>query len=273
LDPAWGYSGLVINRKGTELPVSYTVKIIPCLSDNYAYILHSEQTSETALVDAPEAGPILDGLRQEGWTLDTILITHHHDDHIQGIGKLRNEFDVKVIGHGKDRQRLPALDQEVEDGSAFTLCGEPVTVMDVSGHTIGDIAYVLPGAAFTADSLMALGCGRVFEGTFPMMWGSLGKLAALPDGTRIYSGHEYTLTNGEFALTIEPENADLVARVAAIRDRRSRHLPTVPSTLALEKATNPFLRAGRPEIKSLLGMPDASDAESFGEIRSRKDRF
>ncbi len=253
--------------------MSFTVKIIPCLADNYAYILHSEHPDETVLVDAPEADPILAGLAEEHWHLDTILITHHHDDHIQGIGKLRNEFDVKVIGHARDRHRLPALDLEVGDGSELSVCGAPATVVDVSGHTIGHLAYCLPGAAFTADSLMALGCGRIFEGTAPMMWESLEKLAALPANTLIYSGHEYTLANGEFALTIEPDNAELAARVADIRDRRSRNLPTVPASLALEKATNPFLRAGRPEIKDRLGIPDASDAESFGEIRSRKDRF
>ncbi|MCY4259358.1 MAG: hydroxyacylglutathione hydrolase [Rhodobacteraceae bacterium] len=255
------------------MPDAYTVKVVPCLSDNYAYIIHSSQTGGTALVDAPEADPIVSALRQEGWTLDTILITHHHDDHIQGIEQLRNEFDVTVIGHDRDRRRLPTLDREVADGSTFDLCGMTASVIDVSGHTVGHIAYIIPGAAFTADSLMALGCGRVFEGTPPMMWASLQKLACLPDSTLIYSGHEYTLANGEFALTIEPDNAELVDRMADIREKRSGNLPTVPTTLALEKATNPFLRAALPEVKDRVGMANASDAEVFAEIRKRKDRF
>ena len=253
--------------------VTFTVRTIPCLSDNYAYLIHCNESGETALVDAPEADPILKVLESEGWDLKQILITHHHDDHIQGVDRLKKEFDASVTGNGRDRHRLPALDREVVDGDEFELCGETARVIDVSGHTIGHIAFILPGAAFTADSLMALGCGRVFEGTFQMMWKSLEKLASLPNDTIIYSGHEYTLSNGEFALTIEPDNSALADRMDDIRDRRSRGEPTVPSVLELEKATNPFLRASLPEVKQLIGMPDASDAESFGVIRSRKDQF
>ncbi len=147
--------------------------------------------------------------------------------------------------------------------------------MDVSGHTIGHIAFLFKqaNAVFSADSLMALGCGRVFEGDFPMMWGTMLKFKALPDDTLVYSGHEYTMSNAKFALTIEPDNADLKARIADIEQKRADNIPTVPASIGLEKATNPFMRADLPEVKALLGMQGADDAEVFGAIRARKDNF
>ena len=254
-------------------PNPFEIVTVPCLSDNYAFLIHHAETGQTALVDAPEAAPIRAELDRRGWMLSHILITHHHGDHIDGVDELRG--DAQVIGAADDAARLPSLDAAYGDGDSFDFAGHPVHVMDVSGHTIGHIAFHIPdaGAVFTADSLMALGCGRLFEGKPAQMWQSLSKLAALPDDTIVCSGHEYTAANGRFAITIEPENPDLQARIADIAGKRAKGIPTVPSTLALEKATNPFLRAHLDSVKSNIDMPNASDADAFAEIRARKDNF
>ncbi|MEM0949891.1 MAG: hydroxyacylglutathione hydrolase [Pseudomonadota bacterium] len=246
---------------------------VPCRSDNYAFLVHGQD--RTALVDAPEAEPIIGALGARGWGLDEIWITHHHGDHVDAVDTLKAAFGATVTGNAEDADRLPALDRAVRDGESFGFAGHDVHVLDVSGHTVGHIAFHIPGAsaAFTADSLMALGCGRVFEGTFDQMWQSLSKLAALPPETIIHSGHEYTQANARFALTIEPENADLISRSDAIAAARAKGEPTVPSQLSEELATNPFLRASRPETKSAIGMENAPDAEVFAEIRRRKDVF
>ncbi len=246
---------------------------VPCLSDNYAYLVHNSASGQTAIVDAPEHDPIAVELDKRGWRPHLLLLTHHHPDHVDGAAGLRSRFDLRVIGAAADAGRLPPLDREVSEGDAFDLCGETAGVLDVSGHTVGHIAFVIPGAAFTADSLMALGCGRVFEGTAEMMWESLSKLAALPGDTLIYSGHEYTVTNARFALTIEPDNPELQARAASVRAARRAGRPTVPSQLSLELATNPFLRAHLAPVKTGIGMAGASDVAVFAEIRGRKDRF
>lgn len=247
---------------------------IPCRADNYAFLVHGD--GHTALVDAPEAGPILSALEDRGWTLDQIWLTHHHADHVDGVPGLLDAFpSARVTGAAADEHRLPALDIRVEDGDSFDFAGETVHVMDVSGHSVGHIAFHIPGAAavFTADSLMALGCGRVFEGTPEMMWASLSKLAGLPDDTIVHSGHEYTLKNAEFALTIEPDNADLRARADAVERARAEGKPTVPSRLDEERATNPFLRAHLESVKVAINMSGADDAAVFAEIRRRKDAF
>lgn len=248
---------------------------VPCLSDNYAFLIHSEETGETALVDAPEAGPIQKVLSDRSWTLSHILITHHHSDHIDGVGVLRAASGATVIGARTDARRLPKLDIEVGDGDSFDFADHSVHVTDVSGHTVGHIAFYIPDAkaVFTADSLMALGCGHLFEGTAGQMWTSLSKLAALPNDTIVCSGHEYTAANARFALTIESNNQALIARTAAIAKARASNTPTVPSTLAEEKATNPFLRAGLSEVKDAIGMSGSPDADVFAEIRRRKDSF
>lgn len=248
---------------------------LPCLSDNYAFLIHNPASGETALVDAPEAGAIKAALSERGWGLDWILLTHHHWDHVDGVAELQAAYGAKVIGAKADAHRLPPLDMAVEDGGAFTLMGEEVQVTDVSGHTVGHIAYYLPGAeaVFTADSLMALGCGRLFEGTPQQMWASLSQLAALPPQTMVYSGHEYTQANGAFAVTVDPGNPALQARITDIASARSNGIPTVPSALQLELDTNPFLRADDAAIRAHLGMEDAENAEVFAEIRKRKDNF
>lgn len=251
------------------------IETVPCLSDNYAFLAHDPETGETAVVDVPEAAPLLKALADKGWTASQVFLTHHHADHVQDLKELLAAHPAKVVGAKADAHRLPPLDEAVSEGDTVKIGSEEGTVIDVSGHTVGHIALHFPqsAAAFTADSLMALGCGRVFEGTMPQMWESLQKLAALPPETMIYSGHEYTRTNARFALTIEPDNAALISRNEAVEAAWSSGIPTVPSNLADELATNPFLRATEPSVQAHMGLSGADPAEVFAEIRSRKDDF
>lgn len=251
------------------------IETIPCLSDNYAFLVHDRNSGDTALIDAPEAWPIQAELERRGWSLTDIFITHHHNDHIDGLAELLEQHDARVVGAGRDAHRLPHLDLAVEPGDRVNFAGHEVRVIDVAGHTSGHVAYYLAdaGAVFTGDSLMALGCGRLFEGTADDMWASLSRLAELPDDTLVCSGHEYTAANARFALTIEPGNPALIRRAKETEAAQAAGTPTVPSSLALEKATNPFLRAGQAGVKAALGMADASDAEVFAHIRAAKDKF
>lgn len=246
------------------------LELVPvrCLTDNYAWLVHGN--GRTALVDAPEAAPILAELAARGWSLDQIALTHHHADHIQAVPELVAQTGAAVIGNAEDAARLPPLDQAVRPGERFALCGEEAEVIDVSGHTVGHVAFHLPGSAmvFTADSLMALGCGRLFEGDAAMMWASLSRLNALPAGTLVCSGHDYCRGNGAFALSVDPGNAALRERLA---DTAAGGRPCAPSTLAEERATNPFLRVA--ELADSLGLAGAPEATVFAELRARKDRF
>ncbi len=248
---------------------------VPCRVDNYAFLIHESATGQTALIDAPEVAPIEAALEERGWTLTDILITHHHDDHIAGVDALRAKYGARVIGGADDALRLPRLDLEVAGGDTFTTCGAEVSVIDVPGHTVGHIAFDVPAAnaVFTADSLMALGCGRLFEGTAAQMWDSLKKLRALPAERLVCSGHEYTASNLRFALSIDPDNRDLILRGEEIAAARAQGRPTVPSTLDVERRTNPFLRADNPVLKAAMNMANATDTDVFAEIRGRKDRF
>lgn len=248
---------------------------VPCLKDNYAYLLHDPDTGATAVIDVPDPAPIQQALEQRGWSLTDILITHHHWDHVDGVEALKKETGARVVGAAADAHRLPPVDLAVAEGDSVTVGSQTGRVLDVSGHTVGHIAYYFAQseAVFTADSLMALGCGRLFEGTPEMMWASLSKLAALPAATMVYSGHEYTASNAKFALTIEPANPALISRSQAIAEARAAGRPTVPSALSEELTTNPFLRANLPEVKESVGLPDAPDAAVFAEIRRRKDNF
>lgn len=248
---------------------------VPCLKDNYAFLLHDPASGQTALVDAPEAAPILAALAERDWHLTDILLTHHHGDHIDAVAPLRAATGARVWGAAADAHRLPPLDLKVAPGADLSFGGEPVEVLDVPGHTVGHIAYHFPASRllFSGDSLMALGCGRLFEGTAAQMWASLSAMAALPDDTMVCSGHEYTQSNARFALSVDPHNADLLARAAAIDAARREGSATVPSMLGEEKATNPFLRARDAAIRSGLDLTDAQDVDVFARIRKLKDAF
>ncbi len=249
------------------------IDLFACRSDNFGVLLHDPVSGATASIDAPEEKPILDALARRGWTLTHILTTHHHGDHVEANLALKQRFGVTIIG--PKRETIPGIDRKVDEGDVFDFAGRRVEVIATPGHTLGHICFYLPEEKllFAADTLFALGCGRVFEGTPAQMWASLEKLAALPDETTVYFGHEYTLSNARFAKTIDPDNAALLARVEEIEALRAAGGFTAPTTIGLEKATNPFLRAGDPGIRRHLGMETASDAEVFAEIRGRKDRF
>lgn len=248
---------------------------IPCLTDNYAYLIHDPATGQTAVIDVPDATPILAALALRGWTLSDILLTHHHADHIQGVDTLRAATGAMVLGAAADAHRLPMLDLALTEASSFAIGTDHARVIDVPGHTIGHIAFHFPdaGLAFTADSLMAGGCGRLFEGTPAQMHASLSKLAALPPDTLICSGHEYTAANLRFAATLEPASPALISRIEWVATARREGRPTVPSRLTDELATNPFLRAHLPHMQAAVGLPGADAATVFAEIRARKDKF
>lgn len=246
------------------------LQLVPvrCLSDNYAWLLHG--SAGTALIDAPEAAPILSELAARGWQLDQIALTHHHDDHVQATSELVEMTGAQVLGNGLDSARLPHLDQELRPGESFALCGEEALVIDVPGHTIGHIAFYLPKQrmVFTADSLMGIGCGRIFEGTPAMMWDSLMRLNALPPDTLVLSGHDYSRSNGAFALSLEPKNTALQDRLDRIA---AGDAVAAQCTLAEERATNPFLRV--PFLRAALEMTGSDDLEVFTKLRRMKDEF
>lgn len=248
---------------------------VPCLTDNYAYLLHDRATGTTAVIDVPDAAPILAALATRGWRADLVLLTHHHPDHVQGVADLRAAQPTCVIGAAADAHRLPPLDRAVAPGDQVQIGAVTAQVIDVSGHTVGHVAFHVAagGVVFTADSLMACGCGRLFEGTPAQMHASLSRLAALPPATLVCSGHEYTASNIRFALSVDPDNAALQARAADVTRARAANLPTVPTTLALELATNPFLRAATPALRSRFSLPDAPADQVFAAIRTAKDRF
>ncbi|SDW57940.1 hydroxyacylglutathione hydrolase [Roseicitreum antarcticum] len=255
--------------------MSLTLLTVPCLKDNYAYLIHDPETKATAVVDVPEAAPVLAALEDAGWRLSDILLTHHHHDHVGGVTEVQAATGARVIGAAADAHRLPPLSLELHPGDAVSVGAEAGVCLDVPGHTVGHLAFHFPQSAlaFTGDSLMALGCGRLFEGTPAQMWESLTRLNALPGNTRICSGHDYTAANAAFALTIDPDNTALHDRSAGLDAAHAAGTPMAVCLLQLERDTNPFLRAGKTYIKRLMGLADASDAEVFAEIRARKDRF
>lgn len=248
----------------------------PCLGDNYGVLLHDEASGMTASIDAPDGQAVLDALKETGWKLTHILVTHHHADHTQGIDAVLGVYgSCKVIGPTDTMKRVSSIQQGVDDGDTLDFAGQPVQVIGTPGHTLDMINFYFPeqGVVFTGDTLFAMGCGRVFEGNPAMMWASLEKLMKLPVDTAIYCGHEYTVANADFAMSVDGNNPALVARVAEVKALRADGKPTLPTNMQLELDTNPFLRAGDAGIRSNLGMENASDAEVFAEIRGRKDKF
>ena len=246
-----------------------------CLKDNYGYLVHDSDTAVTAAIDTPDASAILAALAERGWALTHILNTHHHADHAGGNLELKRRTGCRIVGPRADAARIPGIDVAVGDGDAFELGLHRVEVLDTPGHTRGHIVYFLPDddAAFVGDTLFSLGCGRLFEGTPTQMWSSLQKISSWPERTKIYCAHEYTQANGRFALTVEPGNRALAERIADVARLRSAGKPTVPTTLALEKATNPFLRPTSRDLQRTIGMLGARDVDVFAKTRALKDAF
>lgn len=251
------------------------VHMFPCLSDNYGFLVHDSATGATATVDTPEADAINAALEEKGWTLSHILNTHHHFDHAGGNEALKARWGCTIVGAANDAERIPGIDVRVAEGDEVSLGESRAAVIEVPGHTSGHIAYHFAedGLAFVGDTLFALGCGRLFEGSPAQMWSSLSKLMALPDDTVVYCAHEYTQANAAFAVTVEPDNAALAARAREIAELRAAGTPTVPTSIGVEKATNPFLRPASLDLRRTLAMEEADIVEVFAETRRRKDHF
>jgi hydroxyacylglutathione hydrolase len=252
---------------------------IPVLRDNYSYLVVDDETRQAAVVDCVEVDPVLAEVARQGVELTAVLTTHHHWDHSGGNEALLAQKKVRVYGYGPDRDRIPGLTHGLDAGDTFGLGSVTGRAIFIPAHTSGHIAYHFPseGIVFTGDTMFAGGCGRLFEGNAAQMMSSLARLAELPDDTLVYCGHEYTETNLRFALTLEPSNRALQEKLEAVRKLRAAGKPTVPSTIASEKATNPFLRIDSPELRrSLLArFPEVgTDPVSlFAKTRALKDQF
>ncbi|CAH8362708.1 unnamed protein product [Eruca vesicaria subsp. sativa] len=245
---------------------SLQIELVPCLKDNYAYILHDEDTGTVG--DPSEAEPVIESLQRNGQNLTYILNTHHDYDHTGGNLELKDRYGAKVIGSAVDKDRIPGIDIALKDGDKWMFAGHEVHVIDTPGHTKGSRAI------FTGDTLFSLSCGKLFEGTPKQMLASLQRIISLPDDTSIYCGHEYTLSNSKFALSIEPNNEVLKSYAAHVAELRNKKLPTIPTTVKMEKACNPFLRSSNTDIRRALGISEtADDAEALGIIREAKDNF
>jgi hydroxyacylglutathione hydrolase len=250
------------------------IRLFPCLSDNFGYLIHDPVTKATASIDAPEAGPIIKALQREGWTLTDILVTHHHADHVGGIAELKTKYNCRVVAPFDKGTAIPLADERVKNGDTVKIGNLAARVLETPGHTLDHVSYVFDAdrALFCADTLFSIGCGRVFEGTYPMMWDSLLKLRALPNDMRVYCGHEYTASNVKFALSIEPNNPALKARAEEVTKLRAANQPTIPTLIRDEKEANTFLRADVPSVAAAVGLAGKSPAEVFGELRERKNK-
>ena len=248
---------------------------IPVLSDNYVYLAHDAASGQTAVVDPATTDEVFAALEEKGWQLTHILNTHHHMDHVGGNEVLKAATVCTIVGPKADKDRIPGIDVALGDGDSYALGGSEAKVFDVPGHTKGHIAFWFEDsdALFCGDTLFALGCGRMFEGTADQMWNSLSKFRDLPGQTQVYCAHEYTQANAAFAVTVEPDNENLVSRAAEIDALRAQGKRTVPSSLAEELATNPFLRPDSPDLQRTLGLEGADLVAVFAETRKRKDNF
>lgn len=251
------------------------VEQFPCRDDNFGVLVHDPASGRTALIDAPEEDAIVAAVERTGWTPDTILTTHWHPDHVEANLPLKARYGLAIIGPKAEAAKIPGIDHMVAGGDEFEFAGEKVRVIATPGHTAGHVVYHFTGSGllFAGDTLFSLGCGRLFEAPAADMQASLARIAALPPETRIYCGHEYTASNARFALSVDPGNTALVARAAEVDALRAAGKPTLPTTLGVELATNPFLRWGDVAIRRGIGMENASDAEVLGEVRRLKDVF
>lgn len=248
---------------------------IPVLTDNYIYLLHDEKSGETAAVDPAVAEPVMDVLKQHGWQLTYILNTHHHGDHVGGNLELKRQTGCQIIASELDKPRIPGIDHSVQDGDIINIGKQTAQIISTAGHTNGHIVYYFSdsNALFCGDTLFVMGCGRLFEGSAADLWQSLQKLKALPVNTRVYCAHEYSENNARFTLSVEPDNADLQAKMTQVKQLRADGLPTVPSTIAEELSTNPFLREDSPSIRKNLDSMADTNVEVFAKLRRLKDSF
>ncbi len=249
------------------------ILIIPCLNDNYAYVCHDEN-SNAFVVDPSEFKPVNHCLESHDLNLRYILNTHHHFDHVGGNFELKEKYNCKIIGSRLDKDRIPHIDELLNDGEQWKFNNIVAQVIEVPGHTKGHIAFYFESekAVFTGDTLFVLGCGRLFEGTPEMMWNSLKKLKSLPDDTRIYCGHEYTLSNAKFLQSVISN--DLInKKIEDLKQLELTKTPSIPSTIKEEKELNLFFQSDSDEIKLLLNMKDKSDEETFAYLRNLKDNF
>lgn len=248
---------------------------IPVLSDNYIYVLHDPETGQTAVVDPALAEPVMKAVNEKGWQLHYIFNTHHHGDHVGGNLELKRQTGCKIIASKYDQQRIPGIDITVTHGQQIALGTEMLDVIATPGHTSGHIVYYCQNsqALFCGDTLFSMGCGRLFEGSAEQMWHSLQLIKALPESTQIYCAHEYTKQNGNFALTIEAGNPELLRRLAEVNMLTAHSKPTIPTTLSQELATNPFLREQCAPIQQSLKMVGQAPVEVFAKIRQLKDNF
>jgi len=251
------------------------IRQFPCLSDNYGFLVHDPESGETATIDTPDADRILAEAEAAGWRITQIWNTHHHFDHAGGNAAVRAATGARIVAPRYDAHRIPDIDVPVSDGDTVALGRHEARVLFTPGHTLGHVCYHFADdrIAFVGDTLFALGCGRLFEGSPEQMWTSLSRLAAWPEETRIYCAHEYTQANAAFALSVDPDNRDLQAYAAAVEAERARGEATVPTTIGAELAANPFLRPADPAIRKRLGLETADDTAVFAEIRRRKDNF
>lgn len=249
----------------------------PCLADNYGFLLHDRQSGETACIDTPDAQEYLAQAAAKGWRITQIWNTHHHADHAGGNLAIKAATGCVITAPAGDAQRIAGVDRQVAHGERVALGASEAQVLDVGGHTLGHVAYYLPevgpnntGVAFVGDSLFALGCGRMFEGTAEQFWASLERLKALPDATMVYCAHEYSASNARFAQMADPDNPMLGDYACEIARKRAAGLATVPFPLGREKATNPFLRAGSADLAARWG---AEPVAAFAALREAKNRF
>ncbi|MBV9220683.1 MAG: hydroxyacylglutathione hydrolase [Methylobacteriaceae bacterium] len=247
-----------------------------CRSDNFGVLVHDPVTGTTAAIDAPDGAAVLAALDAKGWALTDVLVTHHHGDHVEGIPALKRRFpNARVVAPAKDKARIPGADAYVAEGDDVMVGSYAAKIIATPGHTTGHIVYWFEeeDLLFAGDTLFAMGCGRVLETSMLTMWESLLKLARLPGDCQVYCGHEYTLANARFALTVDPSNDLLRQRAKEVEALRSGGKMTLPTTISLELATNPFLRAGDRQLQAAVGMPGADPGAVFAEIRERKNRF
>lgn len=251
------------------------IEQVPALTDNYVYLLHSPSDGLTAAIDPAEAAPVNAALKAKGWKLTHIYCTHHHPDHVGGNLELKAKWKCEIVGFAGDKPRIPGMDRGFKEGDTFPFGGDNVLVMEIPGHTTGHIALYFQKyqLLFCGDTLFSAGCGRLFEGTARQMWDSLTRMRELPAETKVYCAHEYTQSNLKFARSIDPENQALKKFAEGVALLRKQGKPTVPSTIEVERAINPFLRADQSDLQNSLGLSGLDPVQVFTQIRQRKDNF